>query len=77
MNYAAFQHFITNKKTFIEYRSLNSSIDNVRSIKNINESKIFINIKKIRLIINLRSRKKEIIFNDVFYISKLLINFIS
>ena len=76
INYAASQHFITNKNAFIKYRSLNSSINNVRSIKNINKSKILIDIEKIRLIINLRGRKKEIIFNDVFYISKLFINFI-
>ena len=53
MNYVAFQHFIANKNAFIEYRFLNFSIDNIRSIKNINESKIFIDIKKIRLVTNL------------------------
>ena len=77
MNYVAFQHFIANKNTFIEYRFLNSLIDNVRSIKNINESKIFIDIEKIRLVINLKRRKKKIIFNDVFYILELFINLIS
>ena len=77
MNYVASQHFIANKNTFIKYCSLNSLIDDVRSIKDINKSKIFINIKKIRLIINMKDRKKEIIFNDVFYILKLLINLIS
>ena len=56
---------------------MNFSIDNVRSIKDINKSKIFIDIKKIRFIINLRGRKKKIIFNDVLYILKLFINFIS
>ena len=77
MNCVVFQHFIANKDAFIEYRLLNLSNNNVRSIKNINESKILINIKKIRLITNLKDRKKKIIFNDVFYISELLINFIS
>ena len=66
-----------NKNIFIEYRFLNLSIDNVRPIKDINESKILIDIEKIRFVINLRGRKKKIIFNDVFYISRLLINFIS
>ena len=76
MNCVIFQHFIANKDAFIEYYSLNSSIDDVYSIKNINKSKIFIDIEKIRFIINLRGRKKEIIFNDVLYISELFINFI-
>ena len=35
------------------------------------------NIEKIRLVTNLRGRKKKIIFNDALYISKLFINFIS
>ena len=77
MNCVVFQHFIVNKNVFIKYRFLNLLIDNVRSIKNIDKSKIFINIKKIRLVTNLRGRKKEIIFNNVFYILKLFINFIS
>ena len=77
MNCVAFQHFITNKNVFIEYRSLNSLIDNVYSIKDINKSKIFIDIEKIRFVTNLRGRKKEIIFNNVLYISKLFINLIS
>ena len=46
-------------------------------IKSINESKIFIDIEKIRLVINLRDRKKKIIFNNALYISKLFINLIS
>ena len=66
-----------NKDVFIKYRFLNLSIDDVRSIKDIDESKILIDIEKIRLIINLRGRKKKIIFNDALYISKLFINFIS
>ena len=66
-----------NKDAFIEYRFLNFLINNVYSIKSIDESKIFIDIKKIRLVINLRDRKKKIIFNEVFYISELFINFIS
>ena len=76
MNCVVFQHFIANKDAFIEYRFLNPSINNVRSIKDINESKIFINIEKIRLVINLKDRKKKIIFNDALYISKLFINLI-
>ena len=66
-----------NKDAFIKYRFLNFLINNVHSIKNINKSKIFINIKKIRLVTNLKNRKKKIIFNNVFYILKLFINFIS
>ena len=62
---------------FIKYRSLNFLINNVRSIKNINELKILINIEKIRFVTNLRDRKKKIIFNDVFYIPELFINLIS
>ena len=77
MNCVAFQHSIANKNVFIEYRFLNFSINDVRSIKDINKSKIFIDIEKIRLITNLRDRKKDIIFNDVLYIPKLFINFIS
>ena len=56
---------------------MNFSINDVRSTKNIDESKIFIDIKKIRLVTNLRDRKKEIIFNNVFYILELFINLIS
>ena len=56
---------------------MNFSIDDVRSIKDIDESKIFIDIKKIRFVINLRDRKKKIIFNNVLYILELFINFIS
>ena len=76
INCVVSQHFITNKNIFIEYRSLNFSIDNVRSIKDINKSKVFIDIEKIRLVTNLRNRKKKIIFNDALYIPKLFINFI-
>ena len=76
INCVVFQHFIANKDAFIEYRFLSFSIDDVRSIKGIDESKIFIDIEKIRLVTNLRGRKKKIIFNDVFYISELFINFI-
>ena len=76
MNCVVSQHFIANKNAFIEYRFLNPLINNVHSIKNINESKIFIDIEKIRLITNLRGRKKKIIFNGVLYISKLFINLI-
>ena len=77
INCVVSQHFIANKNTFIEYRPLNPSIDDVRSIKNINESKILIDIKKIRLITNLRGRKKKIIFNNALYIPGLFINLIS
>ena len=56
---------------------MNSLINNVRSIKSINKLKILIDIEKIHFVINLRDRKKNIIFNNVFYISRLLINFIS
>ena len=56
---------------------MNLLIDDVRSIKSIDKSKILIDIKKIRLIINLRDRKKKIIFNNVFYILRLFINLIS
>ena len=77
INCVVSQHFIANKNVFIKYRSLNPSINNVHSIKNINKSKIFINIEKIRLITNLKGRKKKIIFNNVFYIFKLFINLIS
>ena len=77
INCVVFQHFIVNKDAFIKYRFLNFSINNVRSIKSINKSKIFINIKKIRLVTNLKGRKKKIIFNDALYISKLFINLIS
>ena len=54
MNCVVFEHFIANKDAFIKYRFLNSLINNVRSIKDINESKFFINIEKIRLVTNLR-----------------------
>ena len=77
MNYVASQHFIANKNVFIKYYFLNFSINNVCSIKDINKSKIVINIKKIHFITNLKDRKKKIIFNDIFNISKLLIDFIS
>ena len=77
MNCVISQHFIINKNVFIKYRFLNFSINNVYLIKNINKSKILIDIKKIRFITNLKGRKKKIIFNNVFYISKLFINLIS
>ena len=66
-----------NKNAFIEYRPLNFLIDDVHSIKSINKSKILIDIEKIHFIINLKNRKKEIIFNDALYISELFINLIS
>ena len=77
MNCVAFQNFIANKDAFIEYRFLNLSINNVYSIKDINKSKILIDIKKMHFVTNLKGRKKKIIFNIVFYILRLLINLIS
>ena len=77
MNCVVSQHFIANKDAFIEYRFLNPLINDVYSIKSIDESKISIDIEKIRFIINLRGRKKEIIFNNALYISRLFINLIS
>ena len=76
MNCVYSQYFIINKNLFIEYRFLNLLINNVYSIKEINNSKIFINIKKIRIIMNVKNRKKKLIFNNVLYILKLFINFI-
>ena len=77
MNCVAFQHSIANKNAIIEYRLLNLLINDVYSIKSIDKSKVFIDIEKIRLVTNLKGRKKKIIFNDVFYISRLFINLIS
>ena len=59
MNCVVSQHFITNKNAFIKYRLLNLLINNVRLIKDINELKILIEIKKIRLATNLKDRKKR------------------
>ena len=54
MNCVASQYFIANKNTFIKYRFFDFSINDVRSIKDINESKFFIDIEKIHLVTNLR-----------------------
>ena len=61
MNYKLrrFSIFHYKQKRVYRISLLNPLIDNVRSIKDINKLKILIDIEKIRLVTNLKGRKKN------------------